>query len=475
MTGIKQKTIAGLKWSAAERFFSQGIRFVISIFIARMLSPADYGIIGMIMIFIEISGVFVSGGFGAALIRKQDRSDTDLSTVFYYNIAISIFFYLLLFITAPYIASFYGNSILIPVIRVVGLNVIIGAFGAIQSTILNIRIDFKTQTKISLITLVISGTIGITMALKGYGVWTLVVQQLVQTLISTILLWVFIKWQPKLIFSGNSFRELFGFGSKLMLSGLIDATYNNIYQVIIGKMFTSADLGFFTRAKLLAQQPSSNITGVIQRVTFPVLSEMQNNLPQLESNYRKLLKMSAFVIFPLMLLLGALSEPLIKILLTDKWLPAVPLLQVLCIAYMFYPVHAINLNLLQVKGRSDLFLKLEIIKKIITTIILFVTAPLGVLAMCVGIVVSSLISLVINTHYTGKLINIGFFDQLRDIMPILILSIVSGVVAYAPSFVIEDSYFRLATGGILGGFCFFTGSYLFCKNELKLLKSFITK
>ncbi|KAF0236544.1 MAG: polysaccharide biosynthesis [Prolixibacteraceae bacterium] len=458
MTGIKQKTIAGLKWSAAERFSSQGVRFVISIFIARMLSPADYGIIGMIMIFIEISGVFVSGGFGAALIRKQDRSDTDLSTVFYYNIAISIFFYLLLFITAPYIASFYGNSILIPVIRVVGLNVIIGAFGAIQSTILNIRIDFKTQTKISLITLVISGTIGITMAL-----------------ISTILLWVFIKWQPKLIFSGNSFRELFGFGSKLMLSGLIDATYNNIYQVIIGKMFTSADLGFFTRAKLLAQQPSSNITGVIQRVTFPVLSEMQNNLPQLESNYRKLLKMSAFVIFPLMLLLGALSEPLIKILLTDKWLPAVPLLQVLCIAYMFYPVHAINLNLLQVKGRSDLFLKLEIIKKMITTIILFVTAPLGVLAMCVGIVVSSLISLVINTHYTGKLINIGFFDQLRDIMPILILSIVSGVAAYAPSFVIEESYFRLATGGILGGFCFFTGSYLFCKNELKLLKSFITK
>lgn len=475
MTGIKQKTIAGLKWSAAERFSSQGIRFIISIIIARMLSPDDYGIIGMIMIFIEISNVFVSGGFSSALIRKQNRSDIDLSTVFYYNIAVSTFFYLLLFLTAPYIASFYGNEILIPVIRVIGLNIIISAFGAIQSTILNIKIDFKTQTKISFISLIISGIAGITMALKGYGVWTLVAQQLIQTLFSTILLWVFIKWQPKRVFSGDSFRELFGFGSKLMLSGLIDATYNNIYQVIIGKLFTSADLGFFTRAKLLAQQPSSNITGVIQRVTFPVLSEMQNNLPQLESSYRKLLKMSAFVIFPLMLLLSALGEPLIKILLTDKWLPAVPLLQVLCIAYMFYPIHAINLNLLQVKGRSDLFLKLEIIKKTVTTVIMIVTSLMGVLVMCIGIVVSSVIALVINTHYTGKLINIGFFDQLREILPIMLLSVFSGLIAYVPLLLINESYIQLIIGGVSGCLVYFTGSLLFFSNELKLMRTFIKK
>jgi O-antigen/teichoic acid export membrane protein len=475
MASIKQKTVVGLKWSMIDRFSSQGIRFIISIIVARILSPADYGIIGMIMIFIEISGVFVGGGFGAALIRKPNRTDTDLSTVFYYNIVASIFFYLLLFIAAPYIASFYGKTIITPLIRVIGISVIIGAFGAIQSTILNIKIDFKTQTKISFITLIISGTVGITMALKGYGVWTLVVQSLIQTFFSTILLWIFIKWQPKRIFSGSSFRELFGFGSKLMLSGLIDTTYKNIYQVIIGKVFTPADLGFFTRAKGIAQLPSSNLTDVIQRVTFPVLSEMQDNLAQLESNYRKLLKMSAFVIFPLMLLLSALSEPLIKILLTDKWLSAVPLLQILCFGYMFYPIHAINLNLLQVKGRSDLFLKLEIMKKMVTTIILFITAPLGVLFMCIGIVVSSLISLVINTYYTGQLIQIGFFKQIRDILPILILSVISGAVAYATLFIIKESYFQLTTGGILGGLCFFTGSFIFCRNELELLKSFLKK
>lgn len=475
MSSLTQRTVAGLKWSTIERFSSQGIGFIISIFIARILSPADYGIIGMIMIFIEISGVFVGGGFGAALIRKQNRTDADLSTVFYYNIAISILFYLLLFIASPYIASFYGKVIIASVIRVVGLKIIIGAFGAIQSTLLNIKIDFKTQTKISFIALIISGTIGIIMALKGYGVWTLVVQSLVQTFISTIMLWIFIKWQPKFIFSKNSFLELFGFGSKLMLSGLIDATYRNIYQVIIGKLFTSAELGYFTRAKGMAQLPSSNLTDVIQRVTFPVLSEIQNDSTKLESSYRKLLKMSAFVIFPLMLLLSALSEPLIKILLTDKWLPAVPLLQALCFGFMFYPIHAINLNLLQVKGRSDLFLKLEIIKKTVTTVVLFVTAPLGVLVMCVGIVFSSLTALVINTYYTGQLIQVGFFKQIRDIFPIFILSIISGAIAYAPSVVIKDSYFQLGIGGILGVLCFYIGSLLFCSNELKLLKTFIKK
>jgi len=473
MKSIKQKTITGLKWSTAESFSSQGIRFIISIFIARVLSPSDYGIIGMVMIFIEISGVFVGGGFSAALIQKQNRTDTDFSTVFYYNIAISLFFYFLLFITAPFIASFYGIEILTPLIRVIGLNVIIGAFGAIQNTILNIKIDFKTQTKITFISLIISGAVGITMALKGYGVWTLAVQSLIQTFISTGLVWIFIHWKPIRVFSGNSFRELFGFGSKLMLSGLIDATYNNIYQVIIGKLFTSADLGFFTRAKMLAQQPSWSLTAVIQRVTFPILSEMQNDLLLLGSNYRKLLKMSAYVIFPLMMLLCALGKPLIEILLTDKWLPALPLLQILCFGYMFYPIHAINLNLLKVKGRTDLFLKLEIIKKTVTTFILVVTAPLGVLVMCIGIVVSSLIALVINTYYTGKLINIGFFEQIRDILPIMILSVVSGVIAFIPSLMFNEIYFQLGIGGVLGCLIYFIGSLLFFSNELNLMKTFV--
>jgi len=354
MPGLKQKTAAGLKWSAFERFSSQGISFVISIIIARILSPSDYGIIGMISIFMGISGVFIGAGFGAALIRKQNRTDIDFSTVFYYNIVVSLFFYLVLFLCAPLIARFYDTPILTSITRVVSLNIVIGAFGAIQSTKLNIAIDFKTQTKISLISLLITGSIGITLAYTGFGVWALVFQQLAATFISTVLLWFFIGWKPLWVFSMASFKDLFGFGSKLMLSELLDTVYKNIYQVVIGKKFSSADLGFFTRAKGLVQLPSSNITRIIQRVTFPVLSEIQNDTARLGKNYRKLLKMSAFVIFPLMMFLVALGESLIKILLTDKWLPAVPLMQVLCFSSMFYPIHAINLNLLQVKGRSDL-------------------------------------------------------------------------------------------------------------------------
>ncbi len=475
MTNLKQKTATGLKWSSIESFSSQGISFVIGIIIARILSPSDYGIIGMILIFTEVSAVFINGGFSAALIRKQNRTESDLSTVFYYNIAVSLFFYLVLFLSAPAIANFYNSPVLTMVVRVVGLNMVVGAFGSIQSTILNIAIDFKTQTKITVITLTITGTIGISMAYSGFGVWSLVFQGLASTFISTSMLWIFIGWKPKFIFSLNSFKELFGFGSKLMLSGLLDTVYKNIYQVVIGKKFTPAELGFFTRAKGLAQLPSSNITNIIQRVTFPVLSEMQNNITQLGNNYRKLLKMSAFIIFPLMMLLFGLAEPLIKILLTDKWLPAAPLLQVLCFSYMFYPIHAINLNLLQVKGRSDLFLRLEIIKKALTTTVLFTTAPFGVLVMCYGIIVTSVLALIINTFYTGRLINVGFLKQVKDIFPILIISFVTGIIAYLPSLILTQSYFQLGLGGLFGTVFFVGMSYLLKFSELNELKKFLFK
>lgn len=475
MTSLKQKTATGLKWSSLERFSSQGISFLINIIIARILSPSDYGIIGMISIFIAISSVFVAGGFGAALIRKQNRTDIDFSTVFYYNIVVSIFFYVLLFITAPFIAKFYNTPILSLIIRIVGLNVVIGALGAIQSTILNIAIDFKTQTKISVITLIITGTIGISMAYSGYGVWALVFQGLSAALISTGLLWVFVGWKPKWVFSYGSFKELFGFGSKLMLSGLLNAIYENIYQVVIGKKFTSADLGFFTRAKGLVQLPSSNITNIIQRVTFPVLSEMQNDTKKLTRNYHKLLKMSAFVIFPLMMLLCGISEPLVRILLTDKWLPAVPLVQVLCFSYMFYPIHAINLNLLEVKGRSGLFLRLEIIKKVLITVVLFASAPFGVLVMCYGTILTSILALIINTYYTGKLIQIGFLRQIKDILPILVISIITGIIAYLPTLLLEESYFQLGLGSILGSLFYVGSSYVFKINELNELRNFILR
>jgi O-antigen/teichoic acid export membrane protein len=313
------------------------------------------------------------------------------------------------------------------------------------------------------------------MAYSGYGVWALVFQGIATSIFSTGLLWFYIRWKPKWVFSYHSFKELFGFGSKLMLSGLLDTIYKNIYEVIIGKKFTPADLGFFTRAKGLGQIPSSNITNVIQRVTFPVLSEMQNNTAQLERNYRKLLKMSAFIIFPLMMLLCSLSEPLIQLLLTDKWLPAVPLLQVLCFSYMFYPIHAINLNLLQVKGRSDLFLRLEVIKKLLITIVLFVTAPFGVLVMCYGTIFTSVIALVINTFYTGKLIQVGFFIQINDILPVMILSFFTGIIAYLPSLVLNENYLKLILGGILGTLFFIGATFLFRFSEIRELNNLLFK
>lgn len=456
MSSLKRKTIAGLKWSAIERVAFQGVSFIISIIIARILSPSDYGIVGMIAIFIGISNVFINAGFGAALIRKKDRSELDFSTVFFYNILAAVICYILLYISAPWIANFYETPLLIIVTRVVGLNIIIGAFGTLHRTKLVIAIDFKTQTKVTIVSLLITGGVGIFLAIKGFGVWALIFQRLSSTLVTTGLLWLFVRWKPLFRLSFKSFRELFGFGSKLMLSGLLDTIYRNIYQLVIGKMYSAADLGYYTRASGLAQLYPMEATSVLDRVTFPVLSEIQDDIKRLASTYRKLLKMSAFMVFPVMTILIALGEPIVEVLLTEKWMPAVPLMQMLCIGYMFTPIHAINLNLLKVKGRSDLFLRLEIIKKLMITMVLIISFSFGVFAICIGMAFVSIIALVINTHYTGKLINLGFWKQMKDIIPVFLLSVIAGIIAYLPVFLTVNLYVQLLLGGI-SGFVFFLG------------------
>lgn len=467
MTSLKQKTLSGLKWSAIERLFSQGLNFIITLIIARILSPSDYGIIGMLAIFLGISQVFIDAGFASAIIRKQDRSDIDFSTVFFYNIIVSFLFYILLFSSAPFVAGFYKMPILIPVTRIVGLNIVIGAFGTMHRTKLNLAVDFKTQTKISLITLLISGTAGILLALKGIGVWALIIQGLAATIVTTGLLWLFIKWKPSWIFSRSSFRELIGFGFKLMLSGLLDSVYTNIYQMVIGKHYNATDLGYYTRANGIAQMPASVTTGIIQRVTYPILSEIQDDSLRLVNSYRRLLKMSAFIIFPLMALLAALGQPLVRLLLTDKWLPAVPLMQVLCFCYMFYPIHSINLNLLKVKGRSNLFLRLEVIKKLMITVVLIVSFSFGILAICLGTVLTSFLALIINTYYTGQIIQMGLFKQMRDIIPILIISAFAGVAAYLPSVFISLPLLQILAGGIAGITVYLVIAFLIKTEEMK--------
>lgn len=470
---LKQKTISGIFWSSIERFSVQGIQFVLSIIIARLLIPDDYGLIGMLAIFLAISQSFIDSGFASALIRKQDRTEVDFSTVFYFNIVVGLVFYFILFVSSPYIAAFYNAPILTSLTKIVALNVLINSLTIVQRAKFTIKIDFKTQTKASLLSVIVSGIIGIWMAYQGFGVWALAVQSIVGGCINMVALWIYSGWIPQRVFSKSSFKELFSYGSKLLLSGLIDTTYNNIYTIVIGKKFSQVDLGYFTRAVSFTNFPSSNITGILQRVTFPVLSSIQNDDEKLKATYRKFLRLSAFVIFPLMVGLLAVADPLVRLLLTDKWSGVILLLQILCLSQMWYPIHAINLNLLQVKGRSDLFLRLEIIKKVMGVAILCITIPLGITAMCWGLVAGSLIALFINTYYTGRLIQVGYWMQMKDLLPILGNTFSMGIIVWGITQLIQINILALFVGMITGAFCYFFVAYMTRSKELLEIKNLL--
>ena len=448
---LRQKTTNGLLWSSVERFSNQGIQFLFSIVLARLLTPEDYGIVAMVIIFFAIAQTFVDSGFSNAIVRKKDRTEADLSTCFYFNIFVGLGFYIMLFLCSPFIAEFYDQPILSSVVKISGLSVLINSLCIVQQAQFTIRIDFKTQAKVTLTSTVISGILGILLAYLGYGVWALVWQGVIGTFIRMLLLWVFSKWRPRESFSKDSFHYLFGYGSKLLASGLLDTTYNNIYPIVIGKFYSPAQLGNFSRAQGWASLPSSNITSILQRVTFPVLTEMQDDDERLATNYRKLLRLSAFVIFPLMMLLAAVASPLVRVVITSKWDACVPYLQIICFSMMWYPIHAINLNLLQVKGRSDLFLRLEIIKKIVGVLVMCVTIPLGVTAMCFGMVFTSINALFINTYYTGKLLKIGYLTQMKDLLPIIFISLLVGACAYASTWLFSTEWIKLFMAVVIGG------------------------
>ena len=473
---LKNKTVKGVFWSAVERFSVAGISFLFGLVLARLLSPSDYGVIAMLNIFMAISQTFIDSGFSSALIRKPDRTETDNATAFYFNIVVGVVCYLVLFGAAPLIARFYDEPILVPVTRVIGLNLLLNSLCVVQQALLTVRIDFKTQAKISLTATILSGIIGIVLAYKGYGVWALVVQSVSAALFRMVLLWLLAQWRPQARFSKSSFRVLFSYGSKLLASGLLDTVYNNLYTIVIGKKFTSASLGVYARADHLAQFPAVNITGILQRVTFPVLSTIQTEDERLRVNYRKFLRLSAYVVFPLMMGLAAVADPLIRWILTDKWEAAIPLLQILCFALMWYPIHAINLNLLQVKGRSDLFLKLEVWKKVIGVVTLCVTIPLGLTAMCVGRVFTSLISLVINTYYTGKLIQVGYWRQMKDLLPTLVNSVVMLLICWLVQLPVAGSHvLRLLLAVLAGCVYYIVSGYVFRAEELKELAGLLKR
>lgn len=462
-------------WSSIDRFTTQGIQFVFSILIARLLLPSDYGVVAMLGIFLAVSQTFVDSGFGTALIRKPDRTDTDFSTVFYFNIVVALFFYLVLWLASPYIAAFYHTPLLEDVTKVVALTLVLSSFSGVQNAKLSIAIDFKTGAKISVAVTLLSGVVGLWMAYDGYGVWALVAQSVSGSLLRTVLLWLFVRWTPKLVFSWRSFREMFSFGSKLLTSRLLDTVYNNVYTLVIGRCFSSTTLGVYSRADGLAQYPSSNITGVLQGVTFPVLCSIQNEPERLADIYKRFLRLSAFVVFPLMVGLAAVADPLIRLLLTDRWEGAIYLLQIVCFAMMWYPIHSINLNLLQVKGRSDFFLKLEVIKKIQGVIVLCATIPLGIVAMCYGRIFGSLLSLVWNTYYTRKLIGYGYWEQMRDLLHILAHALLMGVLVWGVVQWLETPWLQLVAGILLGAAYYVGGAMLLRFDELRELVSLVRK
>ncbi|HHR5883323.1 TPA: lipopolysaccharide biosynthesis protein [Providencia alcalifaciens] len=420
---LKQKTTSSLKWSAIERLTTQLVQLIVMLILARLLGPSSIGLVGMLAVFIAIAQVFVDSGFSNALIRKQDRTELDYSTAYIFNIVIGLFSYSFLFFLAPYIADFYQQPTLTQLLRILSLVIIINSFGIIQKTQLTCHMDFKTQAKCSLISVFFSSITALILAYHEYGPWALVGQSLTFSFINTVLLNIYSKWLPHLIFSRTSFNYLFNFGSKLLASSLLDTIYNNIYQIIIGKVYSAKQVGIFTQANSLSLIPAQSLTTIIQRVTYPMLSQLQNDRSKFERVYLLTLKLSSTIVFPIVLGIAVIAKPLIIIVLGSEWSSSSELLSILCIGYMLYPIHAINLNLLQVESRTDLFLKLEIIKKLMMTIVLIITIPLGLKAVCFGIVIQSYLSLYLNTIYTNKLISLTRLSQLKSMLPIWLINI----------------------------------------------------
>lgn len=472
---LKYKTKKGLYWRFLDQFANYGMQFVVGIIMARLLSPSDYGITALPAVFLAVAGVFIDGGFSAALIRKKELTEKDLSTSFYYSIAVGIFCYIIIFLSAPFIADFYNTPVLESLVRITALTFLIGPLNTPQYVILNRRLDFKTPARISIVNKIVSGIVGVTSAYMGFGLWALVISNLTSTVLGFFQLWLAVRWFPHEKFNKESFQYLWGFGNKLIATRLINTLYGNIGPIFLGKVGGTVDLGNYNRAKQYAAMPSSNVIGVVQSVTFPVLSKMQDEPEKLEHNYRRMIRFSAFCIFPVMMLLAALARPLIIIMITAKWESAIILLQILCFVYMWQPIHILNMNVLQVMNRTDLTLKLELIKKPLGTILYLLALPFGVIPFCLADLAMQLICLFINTYYTGKLINVGYFRQMKDITPIFCLSFTMFIVVLLLISLIPNYYIQLFVGGLVGAALYLIGSIIFKFEELNDVKYMLSR
>ena len=431
---LKTTVLTSLIWKFLERAGVSGVQAVVQIVLARLLLPEDYGVIALIAVFIAVAQIFVASGLNTAIIQKKEIDDTDTSSVLYLSLLIAVVCYAIIFVTSPFIAAFYNNEIITPVLRVLGLTLFFGAFNSIQQAIIARTFNFKKLFVSSFGAVIISGVVGIAMAFLGYGVWALVGQQLVSYIALCIIMWITVKWRPKLLFSITRVKTLFSFGWKLLVSAQIDTLYRNISTLVIGKLYPASMLGYYSQGKEYPSYIVSNLDSTIQAVMLPAYAKNQDDKQAVKQIMRRALTTSAFLVIPAMAGLAAIAEPLVLLLLTEKWIMAVPFLQIFCCVYAMWPIHTVNLQAINGIGRSDVFLKLEIIKKSVGIIALIITIPIGIYAMAVGMIFTGIISTFINSYPNKKLLNYSFFDQWRDIMPSILISAFMFGIVYLVTF-----------------------------------------
>lgn len=466
---VGEGILSGLFWRFAERTGAQGVQFIVSIVLARLLAPEDYGTISLVTVFTTILQVFVDSGLGTALIQKKDADDLDFSSVFYFNFAVCLVLYAGMFVAAPYIAVFYDGSTLTPVVRALCLTVVVAGVRGIQQSYVSRHLLFKRFFFSTIGGTIVSAVIGIAMAYMGYGVWALVAQQLSNVAVGTIILWVTVKWRPKLMFSWQRLKELLSFGWKLLASALLDTVYNNLRNLIIGKLYSSADLAYYNQGDKFPKVIVTNINTSIDSVLLPTMSNVQEDHTRVKSMTRRSIKTSTYIMAPLMMGLAFCAEPIVRLVLTDKWLPCVPDLQIFCITYMFYPIHTANLNAIKAMGRSDLFLKLEIAKKVVGMILLVSTMWFGVMAMACSLLVSTVTSMIINSWPNKKLLGYSFREQIFDILPSILTALLMGIAVYSILLLKFSTIVTLLIQIPLGAICFIALSILFRLEEWNYL------
>lgn len=458
------KVFSNFIWRFAERCGAQLVTFIVSIVLARILTPSDYGTIALVTVFITILQVFIDSGLSTALIQKKDADDLDFSSVFYFNFVICIILYLIMFVSAPLIADFYKESSLVSIVRVISLTLIISGVKGVQQSYVSRHMLFKRFFFSTLGGTIFSAVLGIIMAYAGFGVWAIVFQQLSNNAIDTLILWITVKWRPIKKFSWSRLKNLLSFGWKMLASSLLDTIYNNLRNMIIGKLYTSADLAFYNQGDKFPKLIVTNINTSIDSVLLPTMSNEQDNHVRVKDMTRRAIKISTYIMAPLMIGLAFCAKPIVQIVLTDKWLPCVPYLQIFCISYLFWPIHTANLNAIKAMGRSDLFLKLEVIKKIIGMILLLITMNISVMAMAYSLLISGLISQVINSWPNRYLLKYSYLDQIKDILPNIVMALIMGVFVYFINYLNLSVLVSLMIQIILGGIIYLVLS-IFTKND----------